>query len=86
MAPSSVAPFETSDNENKEDLKNNKKSLVELPDQKIEERTSTPPERRSKTQMKLKIPTLDLEKVATAEAPNRLDYLAKTDRKKLELL
>ena len=49
MAPSSVAPFETSDNENKEDLKNNKKSLVELPDQKIEERTSTPLERRSKT-------------------------------------
>jgi len=36
--------------------------------------------------MKLKIPTLDLEKVATAELPTRLDYLAQTDRKKIELL
>lgn len=67
------------------------KSLVELPDEKIVERLSTPPEKRSKTQMKLKIPNLDLEKVAAVAAvptenSSRLDILAYSDRKKIELL
>lgn len=36
--------------------------------------------------MKLKVPTLDLEKVATEQPKTRLEQLAKTDRKKLEAL
>ena len=80
-----MVPFENSDNENKdnEDLGVNKgkKSFVELPDEKIVERNTTPPE-RSKTQLKYKIPALDLDRVGDS----RLDFLAKTDAKKLEFL
>ena len=43
-------PFEHSDNEKneKEDLINKNKSLIELPNEKIDQRNNTPPE-RSKT-------------------------------------
>jgi hypothetical protein len=96
-----MAPFEKSDGDDKkedianqkssngddkkEDMVNQKSSMVELPDEKIVERTITPPAERAKTQMKFKIPELDLEKVAT-ENPPRLHQLAKTDRNKQDML